>query len=76
MRVLHDCTEMAGTAITDHIIRRESGEYDPEVVKRLSLERFGIIRIQNLERCLSLVDLSLAGNEVCCSAAMKPTIMC
>ena len=50
--------------ITDSIIKKESGEYDTEVVKRLKIERYHLICINNLENCVNLVDLSLAFNEV------------
>lgn len=52
------------SVITSAVIRRESGEYDAEVVKRLRIERYGILTISNLEACTSLVDLSLAHNEI------------
>lgn len=64
--------------ITEQLIRRQSGEYDCEVVSRVKLEGFGceidydiavlivlgIRTITNLENCINLVDLSLARNEV------------
>ena len=50
--------------ISDHLICVHSGEYDPEVVKRLSLVKQGLTEISNLERCTSLTDLSLANNSI------------
>jgi Leucine-rich repeat (LRR) protein len=50
--------------ITDALIKRESGQYDPEVVQRLRLEGLGISRIANLGRCSSLVELNLSRNEL------------
>ena len=32
---------MTTVTISDRIIKKESGEYDPEVVKRLKIEHYG-----------------------------------
>lgn len=50
--------------ISDRIIKKESGEYDPEVVKRLKIERYGLSVVSGLSGCISLVELSLAYNEI------------
>ena len=50
--------------INNHVILRESGEYDAEVVKRLKIERYGLTKISNLNACVNLIELSLAFNEV------------
>jgi Leucine-rich repeat (LRR) protein len=50
--------------ITSSLIKRETGQYDVEVITRLRLERMGISSISNLEFCISLVELSLAYNDI------------
>lgn len=50
--------------ITDKLIIKESGQYDPEIVARLSLDGLGIKIIQNLSRCTSIIELSLRNNEI------------
>jgi len=50
--------------ITEKLIIKESGQYDPEIVARLSLDGFGIKVIQNLSRCTSIIELSLRNNEI------------
>jgi hypothetical protein len=50
--------------ITSSLIKRETGQYDVEVITRLRLERLGISSISNLEFCISLVELSLAYNDI------------
>lgn len=53
--------------ITDALILRESQQYDKEVITRLRLERLtpSLCRIDNaLDACTSLIDLSLAWNEI------------
>ena len=46
------------------MIVKESGQYDKETMQRIRLENLTIHRICNLEQCVSLVELSLAQNEV------------
>ena len=50
--------------ITDAIIRKESKQYDPEIVSRLKLERLSLNNISNLYKCANIVDLSLAWNQI------------
>ena len=50
--------------ITDKLIIKESGQYDPEIVARLRLDGMNIRIIQNLGRCTSLIELSLRNNEI------------
>ena len=51
--------------ITDALIRKATGQYDPETVQRLSLDNMSIKRISNLDRCSSsLLELSLQSNEI------------
>ena len=60
-----DCLESPDLVmINNHVILRESGEYDAEVVKRLKIERYGLTKISNLNACVNLIELSLAFNEV------------
>ena len=51
-------------SITEAIIKKESGEYDVEVIKRLTIQRYHISSITNLIDCVNLLELSLAFNEV------------
>lgn len=50
--------------IDDSMIRRESGQYDPEIIAQLRLEKLNITRLSGLERCVNLFDLSLAYNDI------------
>lgn len=50
--------------ITSNLIKKESSQYDVEIIQRLKLERMNISMISNLEFCISLVDLSLAYNDI------------
>ena len=50
--------------ITTALLKREANQYDVEVIQRLFLERQDIFTISNLTNCISLVDLSLAWNEI------------
>lgn len=50
--------------ITEDLIIKESGQYDPEVIQRLVLRNLGVRRIQSLDRCFSLVQLDLSNNEI------------
>jgi hypothetical protein len=50
--------------ITSSIIKRETGQYDSEVIQRLRLERMNITMISNLDFCISLIELSLAYNDI------------
>ena len=50
--------------ITSNLIKKETSQYDVEIIQRLKLERMNINMISNLEFCISLVDLSLANNDI------------
>lgn len=52
------------STITIQMIVKESGQYDREVIQRLSLTRQGISTVACLEGCSSLIDLDLSHNEV------------
>lgn len=57
--------------ITDQLIKRATGEYDCEIITRLRLEQLGITIIQNLDRCESLIELSLSRNEITSTAGLS-----
>lgn len=50
--------------ITDQMIIKETGQYDKEVIQRLRLEKLSIYKMNNLEGFTSLLELSLAHNEI------------
>ena len=50
--------------ITDALIRKSTGQYDPETVQRLCLDNMALRRISGLDRCSNLIELSLPWNEV------------
>lgn len=50
--------------ISSSLIKRETGQYDAEVIQRLRLERMNLTMISNLDYCISLVELSLACNDI------------
>ena len=50
--------------INEDMIVRNSGEYDPEVVTRLTLQQKGLTEISNLTRCTSLTYLDLSRNAI------------
>ena len=50
--------------ITSNLIKKETSQYDVEIIQRLKLEQMNISIISNLEFCISLVDLSLACNDI------------
>ena len=51
-------------SITEAIIKKAAGEYDCEVIKRLNLEKLGLVKICNLGACTILCELYLGRNEV------------
>jgi len=55
---------MSEEDINDERIKYATGEYDVEVVRRLSLPEAGLLRIRGLERCRLLVSLSLPMNSI------------
>lgn len=57
--------------ITEQLIKRQSGEYDCEVVQRLNLENFGLLEINHLDNCIVLNWLSLAKNEISAVSGMS-----
>jgi Leucine-rich repeat (LRR) protein len=61
--------------ISDALIRRESGQYDPEIISKLRLEKLSITRISGLNRCVNLVELSLAWNDIAEMNGLKDCIL-
>eukprot|EP01033_Poteriospumella_lacustris_P019438 gene19438-14075_t len=50
--------------ITDQLIFKSSGQYDKEIIQRLHITCAGVNSISNLDRCVSLTDLSLSSNNI------------
>jgi hypothetical protein len=50
--------------LTLSTIKREAGEYDAEVVQRLTIPGAGLSQLANLESCMKLVELSLPRNKL------------
>ena len=50
--------------ITDALVRKATGQYDPDIIQRLSLQRLSLKSMMNLDRCTCLIELSLAWNEI------------
>ena len=51
-------------SISSGLAKKLSGQYDEEVIQRLSLECRGLNEIKNLYNCKNLVQLSLAQNDL------------
>jgi len=50
--------------LTLSTIKRETGEYDTEVVQRLVLPYAGLTQLSNLESCFKLIELALPNNKI------------
>ena len=50
--------------ITDLLIKSKSGEYDLEMVRRLTISSLKLARIGGLDGCFRLVELSLSRNSI------------
>ena len=50
--------------ITDVLIKSKSGEYDLEMVRRLTISSMKLARIGGLDGCFRLVELSLSRNQI------------
>ena len=50
--------------ITDALIKSATGEYDLEMVRRLTISSMKISRISGLDGCFRLIELSLSHNQI------------
>ena len=57
--------------IEERLIRKETGQYDLELIQRLSLDRQFIRLITSMDNLVNLVDLSLAENDISAMSGLE-----
>ena len=55
---------MSGGDLTVAAIKKASGQYDLELVRRLHVPNARLVKVANLEFCVNLTALSLCGNRI------------